>query len=616
MLKKIAFLLALFNLLFLNFAGAQEIQLYTESIEIDGYNYSVNEDNITAQVNSPCKKEKGRGFEEINNCSKICNKCVFKDDGCWDCLDAPQSQKIKEAIGFFGKIKRFINKVFQAIVAIVKPNPKAVKKEQSVQNQVNNSLGQKILDYHNDSNNKLSSEAIENELEKAFGSAESISDLLKVRTLMMLYCDDMTNGDSDKEDKCRGRFMRELKKRGDIIKERLIDAIDSDDTSVETYKQVMELRVILMAGTSASNEGVWFSTENIKKVRKELAQKAKEWFNNALENVELVDIYDWYTVASAHSDISGNGTGLFKDANLIAMVQARARINVMQMMLEMDICAPNPENIKHLQASLAHSCEKLIGDTSACKYFMSGNLEAAYAKLYNLSKADKPAIDNLPLPTDCSDGSIETTDDISQETESTVIKSSDEIVTTLKIPTEATITENEDHAATIIETTIPQETNYEVDEEGGQVQHEILDSPPEDEFGCNDGTTSTCEIEEPICDEGSTLAIRNNCYYCANIETCENITTPAETCYFNTYNNELTGWLYTTEPCDRTDETVMVCIFECEWEAPMLPTEEEDSLCYQVLNGVIHREEILPCEHRPIPTEDISDCVSACLSTN
>jgi len=387
-------------------AMAQVPVFNSSDIKIETYRLVPNDDSSDYELEQECTDTSYKRYKEVKICETECDECVLDNELCWSCKN---QSKNKESISLWAHFKNWVGAVKDFFIKIIKQvtGTKDLDIETPKDN-IEQSI-QSVSNYHNDQDKKIESE-IEQELKEKISSAPDFGRLLKLRSLFMIHCSDKYPDNLKEEQECQAIFMKVLKKRGDQLKEKLFSDIDVDNPSGETYQKIVALRALLMAGRNTRDEGVWFSTDNINKVMNGLKVKMKKWFQNALLQEKFSELDQWYALAKAYmlpqEDGSEIGGGLFEGGNPILYVQYRARRLALQEMIKINICNPDPAKLKQFQARLANpGCEKLLGNRQACRYINNGNLEAAYASLYDKDRGDesnKVPANKVPEPIDCS----------------------------------------------------------------------------------------------------------------------------------------------------------------------------------------------------------------------
>ncbi len=398
------------------FAGniiAETPKIYSEKqpLVIDNIYITNNLTDLGAESSFTCEEDQ-KIYEQIDKCITKCEDCVYQDNGCWKCVDSEENDKDKNKKSannsWFQKIKNQFKQVFVAIGNFVKrifnkPEPQPQKEEQQ-------EAAKKVLAYHESKDNKdiekPTNEEVEGSLFHAFKNAQGFPDLIRLRALMMIYCNDLANGDYKKEKECNERFMALFRKKGDELKENLIADINPQKGDAENYKKITELNSLLMAGETPSGKGVWFSTDNIQKVRQELRQKARIWFKAALEDIKLEEIYDWYYIAKAYTTARGEGEGTMKGSYPLELLRERVEILIIKRLVNLDICNPDQQKLKKIQDLLkwipSIKKETPIIKETVRKNIEEGNIEKAYKELYEIVVKKYPEKKaELPLPDSC-----------------------------------------------------------------------------------------------------------------------------------------------------------------------------------------------------------------------
>ncbi len=615
----------------------------SESISDEYYTYEVTEDDESVEVISSCSSEETPpNFEEPSECVAFCDSCVLRDDLCWYCDDEDLVYEYQEK-GLWNGIKNWFNRIFRpnapavgggqaagqqkgwlgkVIDAVVnlftKEDPEQAAEQ--VGNEKIREAGKKVLEHHEakkKSEEGPSAAEVENALKEAFANANNISDLIKLRSMMMWYCNN-EYGISYAEHECRERMMAEFKKRGDVLKHKLLDAIDPSSGSADTFLKMRSLYVILMAGKNASGEGVWFSTDNIKEVREKLRVKAKEWMKHALNKAGLAEMANWRIFADTYTNVSGGGSGLFTGFAPKGYVQYRAQRLVLQAMADMDICNPDPEKLKRLQNLLnnnGRSCVELIGSQDICNLINDGNIEEAYKKLYELGEDDEASKEDpnkAPEPVDCSKPATQTTDTTTgDETET----DGDEEETTVSDNTVDPI-----QGAESEQSEQSQQSQVGTDESGESTsdlpeQEESEEPAPEPEIPEEPETKPSGDNESDQADEEDEDIPEDEEQEPAPEPDPEPEPEPEYTCSVSTYFDETTGWDYSVSDCDYGYYDAFECWMMCGSMPPMVVAEqtEFETLCYETAGGFVDYNMILPCRFDPEPPSDVAQCTSDCL---
>jgi hypothetical protein len=417
-MEKIFILFLTFQILFIGFIGNASAEFYEtypveQPLVIDNIHITENLTDLGAESFFVCEGVEQRSYEKIDECLAVCKNCIYRDNGCWGCADNDENNESNDKSSvddgsWFQKLKNWFNKILIAIGNFVKKivnNPEGQPEDeprQAIKKQAEAS--EKILDYHRTTASKNvekpTNKSVEDSLTDAFEKAENFSDLLRLRALMMIYCNDMADQDYAREKDCNERFMALFKNKGDKFKEKLIVEINPQKGDAETYKKIVELDALLMAGESASGKGVWFSTDNIKNVRQQIKQKAKIWFKAALEDIELEQIIEWHSLAMAYTSAKGEGMGIMEGIFPLDLVRDRAEILIIKKIISLDPCNPEKQELIEIQNLL--NCEKSIIDNLTCSYIQEGDIENAYSRLYKIIVKKYPdKKQGLPLPTIC-----------------------------------------------------------------------------------------------------------------------------------------------------------------------------------------------------------------------
>ncbi|MFH1047083.1 MAG: hypothetical protein V1738_02170 [Patescibacteria group bacterium] len=543
------------------------------------YSLVPNDDRTSFDVVALCADVRQDKFEQLSACEKRCGTCVLDDDLCWIC---DQSAEPTEKPGLFKRFFSWLGNGFERLINLFSGKKTAAPSEPvllelNTAKQTARTAAMSVLAYDNGSAMDQE-DRIEQELREAIAAAEDIGGLLKLHSLFLMYCQKKHSGNHDASAACQAEFMQELKKRGDILKEQLFAEIDPTDTSPAMHKKMETLRSILLAGTSASGEGVWFSTDNINRIMAGLKEKFQQWFRNGLLNAKLEDLNDWrilalvYTSAGTNADGS-SGSGLYEGGNPISDVQYRARRLALQRLMEIDVCQPDPAKLKAFQDFLATTgCEKLLGNARACTLIAGGNLEAAYAALYDQDENDIAnglTQNRVAKPIDCRRPQVTNDTEITHETAQPENPADNS--------TTADSTENA--------------TNQDIEPITDDESDENVDSP--------DGN-------EPI-SSNQTLPADS-----ANEPTGENPTIdPPTTCQVIIFSDPVVGWDFYLRTCDRTYAETLRHFADCGAHPPLVRAEElePDIMCYETVTGRINYELITPCVLLPPPDQSVVECV-------
>ncbi len=608
-----------------------------------------------------CVDEGYERYETPIECEERCDNCVLDEDQCWSCQSQPEPETTP---GLWKRFTNWVGSFFSRVVQFITGNapteePDPNRSELNIAWRTASAAGKSVLGYHR-GEGRGNEEAINQQIKDALANADSIPDLLKLRTIFMIYCQDKHNQNYKSQAACMNDFMDEFRKRGDVLKERLLAQIDSSDGSAKTYKRIVGLRSILMAGTNASGEGYWFSTDNIKKVMEALKGKMKEWLQAALvHNASLENIHTWYYFAQAYTKAvvkegDSPGSGLMEGSNPSLLVRYRARRLALQEMIKIDICNPDPEKLKKFQELLSQppGCRKILGSTVACADIMSGKLEAAYAYLYDMDEGDEA--NDMPQnkasePIKCDKQSTTTTADTSDDEP-------------LAVPTPPTEESGDDVGAYERET---QATDSDgnptqgdpppvgADTEEG-TEHTGADSgaasgnpepdstePPGDTESdstpaSGDSTDSTDEPTEPNETDDPTVEPNGTgtpdpCELPENLDSPECITAgepnpeeptatpvvppdpeePYSMCDVVIISDPIVGWDFYTQDCNAAREDVIFAFTSCGWQPPLVVADDSgpEIMCYETAGGFIDYQSIIPCHPIPWPDEPVVQCV-------
>ena len=606
-LKKISFFvfLALATFIF----GSAKIMAAGNPVEMMNY-----EQNYNAPFEAGINCNPPETFNEYDVCKEECkipNKCLLNDSWCFYCQKAATSlipigqkpglwQGLKQALAKIGQeIKNAVNKIKNAIINIVNKKPEAPQTF---------SLGdvmKEIIKYGEQSEKGSDqAEKIDSDLEKAIAQAQDIGDILKLQSMILFWCSEKNQNNHEAEEKCRQDLMAKLRTQGDIIKEKMLAAINEKDISIEMYKKIIALRSILMVGTSARDEGILFSTENIKKVQAALKDKAQKWFKNKLNNLNLEELSLWYSFALANTSASGTGEGLFEGSDPLADLQYRARRAALQQMLEIDICNPDPKKLAALQNLLKNDpgCEKLLGDANACKQIMAGNLEAAYNRLYNKddgNEANQEKANQTPLPPECSKKQAAETPKAEQP-ESTSAETQPQTSADNNQPQQPADGPATD---TNINELPPAEAGSEPDEDVGTITE-----PGTTELTEEIPPVSIPETIEPPEDETPLPNLPEEDVVVPNEPL------PTQICEVTILTDALIGWTYQLSNCDKPWSAGLSCSLECGSIPPLYIINREENLCNETAGGFIDTNVTIFCHPLPLPPPHYSSCLSVCLS--
>lgn len=620
------------------------------------YDLVANEDKSDFEVKDRCTDEAFNRYEELSLCKQKCDECVLDDDLCWSCKNRPVTDenlswwgKLKNwVIGLFKPVKQappvnpsveqekrpgFFKKLFDGIIGyIIGKSPETPK--DVIQKGVENGLekakiaGRSISDHAN-GNAKGEEGRIDEELKSAIAEAPDMGTLLKLRSLILVYCSNKHAGDYEAETKCRNQFMDEFKKRGDELKEKLFAEIDPNDTSGNTYKKMEQLRSLLLAGQNARGEGEWFSTDNINKVMNGLKQKMQQWFEKALLEAELEDMAGWYSLAMAYtsayeSETGGSkGVGLFEGADPLSQVRYRARRLALQRMMLIDVCNPDPQKLREFQQLLAKTgCEQLLGNAKACEAIAKGDLETAYALLYNQDNGDEA-------------------NDLSQNKASEPVECKKKKITETQTRTlEDTSKVNGDSAVDVQNGADQKEQMREsldnLSEDGDGAQEQGLDVTGDS--AVQDVAVDVI-VEKPVTDTSDTGNAKftgdgdNNVFDEQSEQPInepqiepepmlppepEPIAEPItiiDQCLVNIFPDPVIGWNYSVQNCSKTYSQAFSLFIPCGSPPPLAIAEQLESgaMCYETAGGFIDRNVIIPCHPLPIPPPHVSECVARML---
>lgn len=605
-LKKISFIISLFLAIFI-FSGVKAMADDTPD------NLADYEKNYNAPYDAGIKCIPPETFNEYAACKEECkapNKCVINDSWCFYCQAASTSlmpaeqkpvlwERFKQALVKIGLgIKNVFNKIKNAVVNIINNKPEAPLKANL------SDITKEIIKFGDESEKKPEqAEKIELDLDKAIAQAQNIGDIFKLQSMILLWCSQKNEGNFEAEEKCRQDLMAKLRAQGDIIKEKMLAAIDENDISADTYKKMIALRSILMAGTSARDEGILFSTENIKKVQAALKAKAQKWFKNKLNNLKLEELSSWYFFALANTSASGEGEGLFEGSDPLAQLRYRARRAALQQMIEIDICNPDPAKLAALQNLLKKEpgCEKLLGDANACKQIMAGNLLAAYNSLYNKDdgdEANQEKANQAPIPPDCKKKqAVETPQ--GEDAEKAAPETQPQ-----------TSPENNQPQQPADQPATNTNSNEQPPADAGSQPNEnvepIITEPPEETpQNTVPETTNPPEAEIPPAPinlpEEDVIVVPNE-------------PLPIQTCQVNILTDSLIGWTYQLTDCNKPWTAGLGCSLECGSIPPLYIINREESLCHETAGGFIDYNVTIICHPIPLPPPHYSSCLSACLS--
>lgn len=597
-------------------------------------------------LNTTCKEPPA--FLDIDLCKEDCkspNRCILEQDWCYYCVS--ESGKTIDTslknLGFWGRMgngiknlfkpKGFIGKALNAVVNLVKGGGGNQKEEVVAEKPSKITEASKgIMEYKKDEDpDGKKAEKTRKDLEAAIDGVDNMGDLLKMQSLIIYWCSKVNEGNHEGESKCREELAERLKKQGDKIKEKLLAEINENEASGETYKKMVQLRSILMAGTSASDEGTFFSTNNIKKVQAELKKKAHAWFRNKLNSLSLEEIVGWYPFALANTSASGVGEGLFEGSIPMNMWQYRARRLALQKMAEIDVCNPDKKKLKEFQDLLNKEpgCEKILGNKNACRQIMAGNLEAAYYALYNQDEDDESSNENpnkVAIPPECkkkTTGEIEEKKPVESmenytQTQSAT-KPAPEVEKKKPVESIENNTQTQSPAKPVI---TPSPTIPVVSPTPSQPNQGISETPQT--------TPTTDEPNHPIINEPEVtppplppIPLPVTEYEPEHIipppepdpGTTVIPVAPIYSCDVNISSDTLLGWNYSLNNCNKSWSNGLICSIECGAIPPMYVFDKNEGLCNETAGGFIDTNIIRPCEPRPYPPPHMSVCMRDCLKT-
>ncbi len=649
-----------------------------DPVTTGSYTINIDLETETAQISSDCDQGEIKSFEKGNECLAFCGSCVLRDDLCWYCIEPEPVQEVAEE-NFWAKMKNWFVRVFR-------PNQAAqpagqIQQQQGffrrIVNAVANffskksseeiaaelaedklkSAAQKVFDHSKAKQEGVSGpseEEVDAALDDAFSNAESFADLIKLKSLMVFYCSNKYPNDWQKEQECQNKFMAKIRERGDELKHRLLDAIDPTDTSAETYNKMRELYALLLAGTSASGEGVLFSTDNMLKVKAQLKEKAAEWFINVLNGTTIENIGDWYIFALSHTGVYDRGIGLMDGSIPLANLKYRARRLVLQQMAAMNICNPDPEKLKALQELLSGEnpgCDRLLGDSRVCDLIMKGDLEEAYKTLYEMDADDEASgqdPNKAPEPVVCKKTEAVTPPAVTAEEGVSAPDSGGQTVEDgggeeppqtngAEVETGSDGGEDdrddtsgtEEYSSGNGAETDGQTGDYEFGESDGGSGAETQPEPysedetagePPSQAESEGGDENEPEPEESVCQNGIVEAGEecddgnsingDGCSFDCLFEP-----EPEFTCDVQIFSDPITGWDYSISNCEWGYYEAYDCFFACGAPPPMVVAEEteEENLCYETAGGFVDYSFVLPCRFEPEPPPETTDCVSSCL---
>src|SRR6056297_86565 len=406
-MKKILILILFFQFLFIGNAIAETSKDYLikQSLQFENIYVTDNLTDLGAETFFKCEEENQKLYEKIDECIAVCKECAYQDNGCWKCIESKEEKETTKNSAnntWVQKVKNWVRRIFVAVGNFFKKIAKKPKPEQKINKKKEAAI--KVLAYHEAETYKIKEEpkdeSVEAALFHAFKNAKDFSDLIELRALMMIYCNDIAKQDYEKEKKCNDRFMALFREKGDEFKEKLINDIDPKKGDSENFQKIIQLDSLLMAGKSATGKGVWFTLDNIKKVKKELKEKAKVWFKAALEKADLNKLIELHSLAMAYTSARGEGMGVMEGFYPLNLAQDRAEILILKKLMSLDVCTPDKKEVAEIQVLL--QVEKLIADDLVYNYIKEGNLEAAYAKLYKaIIKKYPEKKKELNSPIDC-----------------------------------------------------------------------------------------------------------------------------------------------------------------------------------------------------------------------
>lgn len=560
------------------------------------YNYNAYEvvtDNEGENHNliSACEKQEGRFFDKIEDCGAVCQECVLKENGCWHCLDsAPESSEEKPTQtesnnGFWQQVKNWFLNLWNNFLNIFKAQPQnKAGNDQVGQVDREEGLGKKINKFLKAEQGEADmseeeKEEIEKDLREKVSDARSLGELFKLRELVFWWCGERYGLEGEDYENCQDYFKNLIKKKGDKFKEKELEKINEEDISAKTFKQMENLYALLAAAQTARGEGTFFSTENIIKVRGKLREKAQKFIKKALLKAKWEEIEDWLNLVLVYTRASDSqGSDLFKGNYPLGEAQYRYRRLLLQKLAGMDICNPDPNKVRALRERLGsgQGCAIKLGSEQACQELAQGNLEEAYKILYKKDKNDQAndlEENQVFEPVDC---------DKSKEDSNSSAKE-----------------ESKEEAGT--------ETDLEDSTE--EIKNTDTDTGSGVEVDCGDGL---CEFPEEENQEETAESSEN-------VGETTSTSTPEENeennvCHFEIIPDNITGWNFRVNDCEKDEDFVYGCILECGPLPPQKIFNREEELCYETAGGFIDYNSEVICRNDPLPPEEIEICVSDCLN--
>lgn len=92
----------------------------------------------------------------------------------------------------------------------------------------------------------------------------------------------------------------------------------------------------------------------------------------------------------------------------------------------------------------------------------------------------------------------------------------------------------------------------------------------------------------------------------------ELIIEPESRCNISISENELVGWSFVLNDCNKPENATYHCFMNCGVQAPLLSAGEAD-LCYETAGGFVAYEMLVPCVYMPLPAPEQIECIDVCL---
>lgn len=481
-------------------------------------------------------------------------------------------RKVEEPkVSFFQKIKAFFYNIFLSLFSYITPQKEEnfdeifAQIEATEKEKLQENIWMDFFDYRENKGkkgyDKEKSLEIRNNIAKLIANADSLADIMNLRSLIDEYCYEENQGKGYESVECQ-KLKNNLKEKGDELKEKLFADIDTENK--DALAKLIQLRSLLMAQERASKGTIfakgetdeWFSTANVAKINKGIREKAQKWWKKHLEqDCSLQDIWQWHVLALAYETASGeyqNSSSIFGKygGQLIQDVKRKAAGLVAANLIEIDICNPDLQKLEQLMNNLTskddkgnqiykNGCQKLL-PKSACDALKKKDLQTAYSILFYNANFDENNSKSLPAPP------------INCEKEKDVLLEDTE-------------------AAEIIDI-------------NGKGESNIAEIGKDNEIDVGtDEEVTTEEQRKDIC----TLII---------------------------FEDELIGWDYQVENCLKDHDEGLVCWERCGFMPPLVIKNEQTNECYEVFDGHIDEDLIIPCSPRIMPLDDgVKTCVKNCL---